>query len=283
MPKSTQMKRILSLVVCFLSGAVIFASEAVGNNIQFETDFNIASKKASENSMFQVLVFNADWCLPCKWMEKNTFNDEELVNYLNKNSISSKINIDSEEGYKVMSKFNVKVLPTIIVLNAIGEEISRKQELMDGKSMLKFISNYIPSYYPKQPNTEHAIKAAPKTDSFEKESVKTTPPKSDDLSLSETPGTNGSLFKVAPKEIEAKGYGVQVGVFTNYEKAMKEAERLQKLVQASDLLIYNLATASGIKYKLIFGSFKTATEANNLLIALKNKQIDGLLKDLAAL
>jgi len=277
------MKRIITLAVCFLSGAVIFASEAAGNNIQFETDFTLASKKANENSMYQVLVFNAEWCLPCKWMEKNTFSDDALVNYMNKNSISSKINIDSEEGYKIMSKFNVKVLPTIIVLNANGEEVSRKQELMDGKSMLKFISNYIPSYYPKQPNTEHAIKAAPKTDSFEKESVKITPPKSDDLSLSETPGANGSLFKVAPKEIEAKGYGVQVGVFTNYEKAMKEAERLQKLVQASDLLVYNQDTNTGPKYKLIFGAFKTATEANNFLIGLKNKQIDGLLKDLGAL
>jgi thioredoxin-related protein len=277
------MKRIITLAVCFLSGAVIFASEAVGNNILFETDFTIATKKANENSMYQVLVFNAEWCLPCKWMEKNTFTDDALINYLNKNSISSKINIDSEDGYKVMSKFNVKVLPTLIVLNAKGEEISRKQELMDGKSMLKFISNYIPSYYPKQPNTEHAIKAAPKTDSFEKESVKTTPPKSDDPSLSETIGTNGSLFIVAPKEIEAKGYGVQVGVFTNYEKAMKEAERLQKLVQASDLLVYNQDSDKGTKYKLIFGSFKTATEANNFLIALKKQQIEGLLKDLGAL
>lgn len=283
MPKSTQMKQILSLVVAFLSAAVLFASETVENKIQFETDFKIASKKANENAMYQVLVFNAEWCKPCKWMDKNTFTDDALISYLNKNTISSKINIDTEDGFQTMSKFNVKVLPTIIVLNAKGEEISRKQELMDGKSMLKFISNYIPSYYPKQPNTELAPKAAPKTDSFEKEIVKTTHPKSDDQSPSENLGTNGSLFKLVPKEIEAKGYGVQVGVFTNYEKAMKEAERLQKLVQASDLLIYNSESVSGTKYKLIFGTFKTATEANNFLLGLKKKQIEGLLKDLAAL
>lgn len=278
------MKGILSLAVCFLSVVVLSASEPAGSLIQFESDFLTAKKKASETNKFQLIIFNADWCKPCVWMNENTFTDQSVIDFVNKNAISSMVNIDSESGYQLLNTYKVKYLPTIIILNSRGEEVNRKEEIMDGPAMYNFISNYIPSYYPKTTKLAQPVKAAPKTDLIEKESVKTQPtPKPEEVALSNQPVSTSTLYKVELKEIEAKGYGVQVGVFTEQNKAMKEAERLKKLVPASDLLIHSLETPAGVKYKLIFGSFATATQANNLLIALKAKKIDGLLKDLSAL
>lgn len=279
------MKGILSLAVCFLSVVVLYATEPAEGLIQFETDFTMASKKAGDSNKFQVVVFNAEWAKSCIWMDENTFSDQSLINFINKNTICTKIDIDSEIGFKLLNIYNVQYLPTILVLDSKGKEIARSQELLDGTSMLSFISTVIPTYNPKTPKMEQPLKPAPKTDSItETESVKIpSTPKPVESNPASLPVAKNTLYKVELNKIEAKGYGVQVGVFTNHEKAMAEAERLKKLVSASELLIHTQELNGITKYKLIFGAFKTATFANEFRAGLKAKQIDGLLKDLSAL
>lgn len=39
------------------------------------------------------LHFTASWCMPCKWMDENTYKDPQVIESLNENFIPIKINI----------------------------------------------------------------------------------------------------------------------------------------------------------------------------------------------
>ncbi len=69
--------------------------------------------------------FYTDWCAPCKWMEKDAFQNESAAKYFNKNVISIKLNAEEGEGVKLAQQFNIKAVPTLIYLKPDGQEISR--------------------------------------------------------------------------------------------------------------------------------------------------------------
>lgn len=71
-------------------------------------------------------------------MQETTLKDA-LIGYLNQNSVNTIIDIDSEEGYKLFSKFKVNVLPTIIITDENGNEIARKKEFLTAENFQKFV------------------------------------------------------------------------------------------------------------------------------------------------
>jgi len=69
-----------------------------------------------------MLNFYADWCGFCKKMDNETFKDAAVVNYLNENFISIKVNSDKEQ--QVARDFYVQGLPTIWFLSNDGERLT---------------------------------------------------------------------------------------------------------------------------------------------------------------
>lgn len=69
--------------------------------------------------------FYTDWCAPCKWMDKDAFQNESAAKYFNKNVISVKLNAEEGEGIELAQKFKIKAVPTLIYLRPNGTEIER--------------------------------------------------------------------------------------------------------------------------------------------------------------
>ena len=65
--------------------------------------------------------FHADWCVYCKVMEKETFQNPAVISYLNKHFIS--IKVDAEKETKVTSMFRVQALPDNWFLFKNGDKI----------------------------------------------------------------------------------------------------------------------------------------------------------------
>jgi len=81
--------------------------------------------------------FYADWCRYCVKMDKETFRDPAVVDYLNRHFISAKVNSDTQR--QVAEKYHVRGLPSTWFLAENGEAIGSLPGYIPAKMLLKIL------------------------------------------------------------------------------------------------------------------------------------------------
>lgn len=80
-----------------------------------------------------LIVFSAPWCPACIRLKSETLNRSEVKNTLKKiNTVY--LNVDLVEHEAISKKFNVKAIPTMILLTSEGQEITRWLDFQLAKS-----------------------------------------------------------------------------------------------------------------------------------------------------
>jgi thiol:disulfide interchange protein DsbD len=114
--------------ILFIVLAVFFAwpSEAAKEEgIQWSKFSNEALETATANGKPVIIDFYADWCIPCKELDKFTFTDAEVIK-LSEKFVTLKADLthfQSEETNKIRDKFDIKGVPTIVFINSDGSEV----------------------------------------------------------------------------------------------------------------------------------------------------------------
>ena len=97
------------------SGPYYFEKEG----IQFvNATWKQAVKRSKEENKLIFLDIYAEWCAPCKKLEKNTFSNQEVGAYFNANFINITIDGESDEGLKLVRKYNIYAYPTLLIIDA---------------------------------------------------------------------------------------------------------------------------------------------------------------------
>ena len=107
-----------------------------------ENDLAVAKQQAQNQSKLIMVDFWADWCSPCKWMDEQTFNRPEVINYLNNNYISVRVNIDNLDGLAYKNQYDIRFLPTILILDANGKVIKKYEESMAPSKLLRVLKDH---------------------------------------------------------------------------------------------------------------------------------------------
>src|ERR1019366_873327 len=67
----------------------------------------------------------ASWCGPCKIMDKTTFSDLAVVEWSKKTVIPARVDAEKGEGRRISARYLVSSFPTVLFLDANGNEIDR--------------------------------------------------------------------------------------------------------------------------------------------------------------
>ena len=86
----------------------------------WETDYEAILKKSKELSKPVLIDFYADWCGPCKAMDKMTLPDEKVVTLL-ENYLLVKVDIDKYP--KLAEKYKAQSIPQFTILNRHQERV----------------------------------------------------------------------------------------------------------------------------------------------------------------
>lgn len=94
--------------------------------LPWEHDTKVAFARAAEENKGVMIDFSATWCAPCKKLEKTfaapTVRDELLANYV---PLKYDVTEDTDENDELQDKWEVDTMPTVIFVDADGNELAR--------------------------------------------------------------------------------------------------------------------------------------------------------------
>lgn len=104
----------------------------------FLGNYQQALKIAKEKNQLLLLDFSAQWCPGCVRYEKEIFPLNEF-GQLTKDFVRVKVDVDEFVNFPVSEKYNIKGIPTLVLINADEQEINRLVDFYEMPKLKSFI------------------------------------------------------------------------------------------------------------------------------------------------
>lgn len=113
------MKRLI--IICF----ALLTTMPAWSQVQFrECSIDQAQEEASADGKLLLVDLYADWCGPCKVVDKRVFSSDDVGSYVNRQFIALKFNIDDEPGSSIVKSYGIRSVPRILIFNANGDLVT---------------------------------------------------------------------------------------------------------------------------------------------------------------
>ncbi len=99
-------------------------------------NYEAALKTAKDKNRLVLIDFAGSWCPPCIRLEHEVFPTKEFKS-ATKKYVLSHIDVDMEENYEVLKKYNIRAFPTLVVTNSQGEELARFLDFIPSQILAK--------------------------------------------------------------------------------------------------------------------------------------------------
>ncbi len=134
-------KSLISIGIIGLAVYLLWPTEKISPDwIKFD---KVKYSQALENNEKMIIDFYADWCIPCKELDAITFSDPRVIE-ATKSFKTYKVDMThtmDEKTEKIRKEFNIKGMPTIIIMNSDGKEVKRLTGFVDADEFLDIIRN----------------------------------------------------------------------------------------------------------------------------------------------
>ncbi len=127
------MKWIVSFcILCFFA-----SSQLINAQVDFYAgSYSDLQRQAERDKKPFFVFFHADWCKPCKQMEKEVFEDKDVGQYVSANYLAYHVDGEATQYKQLVKDYWVTAYPTIILFDKEGNEITRVDGYRDKSSFL---------------------------------------------------------------------------------------------------------------------------------------------------
>jgi protein disulfide-isomerase len=93
--------------------------------LKWESDLETAQRQSRESGRLLLIHFGGPWCEPCRRLENQVFNQPGFGRDLNTRFVAVKV--DPHEHPELAKQFNVRAVPTDVVMTASGQVVKRME------------------------------------------------------------------------------------------------------------------------------------------------------------
>lgn len=104
---------------------------------------SLLMEKAKTENKIIFLDFYADWCGPCKQMDREVFQDKSIGTFFNDNFINFKVNGDRGKGRELANLYDVKGYPTVVFIDPKGVVLGRQIGLIFQEQLMSLADQAI--------------------------------------------------------------------------------------------------------------------------------------------
>jgi thiol:disulfide interchange protein len=114
---------VLTLIIIFSSGCFEDGDRDKNSSSKIQWKGYDEATLAANTSGKPIMVdFYADWCGPCREMDKTTYRNEKIIE-LSMDFECAKVNVDDEP--ELSNDYEIEYIPTTVFLSPTGVELNR--------------------------------------------------------------------------------------------------------------------------------------------------------------
>jgi len=134
-------KIIFSTLLILVGAYMLYPAEKRSLDWEYYTESIYESALSNNEKM--IIDFYADWCIPCKELDALTFSDAKVI-AASKDYVSLKVDMTktiSDETERIRKKFEIRGMPTVLIIDSQGNEIKRLTGFVNAEEFLKIIDD----------------------------------------------------------------------------------------------------------------------------------------------
>jgi thioredoxin-related protein len=134
---------------------LVFLVSLAKADIRWLKDLDLALYKAKKQNKLVLVYIYSPHCGYCKRMDRTTFRDKEIQEYVEKYFIPVKIDSNSPEGEMIKTEYGYLGTPTFHFIEPDGKKIKSIFGAWEKKDFLMILKYFAEGHYKKMTMTEY--------------------------------------------------------------------------------------------------------------------------------
>jgi thiol:disulfide interchange protein len=119
-------------------------SESQPGALSWRKDFAAGMADALKSKQRVMMLFCADWAMPCFEMKKRAFTDADVIALIKKRFVPLYVDLTDEEephGKAFVERYKAMVIPLFILFDRQGHEVKRHPGSIDPAELVKLLAS----------------------------------------------------------------------------------------------------------------------------------------------
>ena len=139
------MKKLILLLMLSLCAGAVQAQ------VKFETKSTDAVREMAVRQGKLVFIdLYADWCPPCRMMEREVFSRKDVGEFMDQRFVAAKYSTDKPTGRELMKRYGRDAIPLYLVFDTRGELLGRIQGAAKPDEFMDNLQTILDRQKPKQ-------------------------------------------------------------------------------------------------------------------------------------